>query len=71
MERQDPAGFSQPLTSWIPEKFAKVGKYLKLKNEDDTWTDGWKVLEVGDRKDAKAVEVAQQAHKKQRSVSDI
>ena len=29
------------MTSWVPEKFAKQGKYLKLKEDD-----GWKVVEV-------------------------
>jgi hypothetical protein len=71
MRRDDPAGFHQRCVSWIPERFAKVGKYLKLKNDDDTWTDGWKVQEVGDRKDHKAVASAEQAHKKQRANSDI
>ena len=32
------------MTSWIPEEFARVGKVLKLKDED-----GWKVISVGDR----------------------
>ena len=34
-------------TSWIPEKFAHVGKILKLKNEDDKWSNGWIVCFVG------------------------
>tara|TARA_Y100000034_G_scaffold137002_1_gene218245 strand:+ start:5502 stop:5705 length:204 start_codon:yes stop_codon:yes gene_type:complete len=29
-------------TSWIPEKFAVKGNYLRLKDDD-----GWKVLDVG------------------------
>lgn len=29
------------VTVWIPEHFAHVGKYLKIKDED-----GWQVLEV-------------------------
>ncbi len=29
--------------SWIPEKFAEVGKVLKIKNDDDEWVDGWVV----------------------------
>lgn len=31
--------------SWIPEKYAKVGKYVKLKDDD-----GWEVIEVGTKK---------------------
>jgi hypothetical protein len=33
--------------SFIPEKFAKVGEVVKLKNEDGRWTDGWVVKRVG------------------------
>lgn len=29
--------------SWIPEKYAETGKYLKLKNENGEWVDGWVV----------------------------
>jgi hypothetical protein len=34
------------MTSWIPEGFAKVGKVLKLKDED-----GWVVSSIGERLD--------------------
>lgn len=37
------------LTSWIPEKYAKVGKYVRLYH-NGKWHDGWKVTEVGDKK---------------------
>ena len=33
--------------SWIPERFAKVGKILKLKSENDIWDNGWVVTFVG------------------------
>lgn len=39
-------GYTQT-TTYIPTKFAKVGKHLRLKNEHDVWTDGWVVLSVG------------------------
>jgi hypothetical protein len=32
--------------AWIPEEFAKVGKVLELREEDKTWTDGWRVVEA-------------------------
>lgn len=38
------AGFLD--TCWIPVEHAKQGKYIKLKNEDGTWDDGWQVREV-------------------------
>lgn len=33
--------------SWIPEKYAKLNKVLKLKN-NDVWTDGWIVTTVSE-----------------------
>ena len=34
-------------TSWLPLKFAKKGRMLRLKNsETNIWTDGWKVTKV-------------------------
>lgn len=34
------------VVSWIPEKFAEVGRVVKLKDDDKTWEDGWVVREV-------------------------
>ena len=34
-------------TSYIPQKFAKVGRLLKLKDNNDTCIDGWVVEHVG------------------------
>ena len=33
-------------TSWIPQKFAKVGRVVKLKDSDE-WSDGWVVEWTG------------------------
>jgi hypothetical protein len=33
-------------TSWIPEKFAVLGKVLKLKDDDGSWDNGWVVEAV-------------------------
>ena len=58
-------------TTWIPEKYAKKGKYLKLKN-DDVWVDGWLVTEVGEnRKPEELVKERSQDYKQQRKASDI
>lgn len=35
------------LVTWIPNKFAILGKILKLR-EDDSWDDGWVVNEIFD-----------------------
>ena len=34
-------------TSWLPEKFAVVGKVLRLRCVG-TWSDGWCVVRVGE-----------------------
>lgn len=34
-------------TSYIPQRFAKVGEVLKLKDKD-AWVDGWIVEKVGE-----------------------
>jgi hypothetical protein len=31
-------------TTWIPEQYAIVGNYIKLKDEHDVWVDGWRVI---------------------------
>lgn len=36
-------------TSWIPDKFAVVGKVLKLRDEDGNWENGWIVKSAGNR----------------------
>ena len=53
-------------TSWIPERFARQGKYLKLKGDD-----GWLVESVGNRMEEKMVLERSQDHKHQRKASDI
>jgi len=53
--------------SWIPEKFAIVGKFLKLKEEN-----GWQVEEVYDPAMAyEDVNERSQDYKKTRIASDI
>jgi len=52
--------------SWIPEKFAKVGNYVRLKDDD-----GWKVVEVFSTMDSKKVQERSIDYRNQRKVSDI
>ena len=38
------------VVSWIPEKFAVVGKVVKIRDDKtDEWSDGWVVASVSDR----------------------
>jgi hypothetical protein len=46
-------------TSWIPEEFAKVGRVLRLKDED-----GWVVTSVGDRLDGEIANRRSVEHRK-------
>jgi len=52
--------------SWIPAKFVKIGKVLKLKGED-----GWLVKETYSTLDEKVVEANSRDFIKQRDASDI
>lgn len=33
--------------SWLPEKYAVKGKFLKLKDRNKEWDDHWEVIYVG------------------------
>ncbi len=58
--------------AWIPKKFAVKDKYIKLKQEDDTWEDGWCVLSVGDVVlDGAVLAERNQDYKQTRRASDI
>jgi hypothetical protein len=59
--------------AWIPEKFAVIGNYIKIKKDDGTWDDGWKVTGDGERKilTAKDADQQSQLYKKTRKASDI
>ena len=35
-------------TSYIPMQYAKLGRVLKLRGDDDAWVDGWVVESVGE-----------------------
>jgi len=57
--------------AWIPEKFAKYNKVLKLKCDDNSWNDGWIVQEVYNSKDEKYIFEHERDWAKQRKASDI
>jgi len=58
-------------TSWIPEKYAKVGRSIKLKNNFNLWDYGWEVSEVFTRSMSDMVDERSQDYKHQREASDI
>jgi hypothetical protein len=58
-------------TSWLPERFAKVGRYVKLKRDDDSWEDGWQVVSTGARMKESILRDRSQDYKRTRQASDI
>lgn len=56
--------------SWIPEQFAKVGRFLKLL-EKDVWENGWQVVSVGGRQSREERIERGRDHVNQRKGSDI
>jgi hypothetical protein len=57
--------------AWIPAKFAKVGKYVKIKQEDGSWDNGWEITSVGSKRKAEYVESNERDYLKQRKASDV
>lgn len=57
-------------TRWIPEKFAKVDQYIKVKR-DGVEEDGWQVLSVGARRDGQYIMEHERNYLTQREASDI
>ena len=54
-------------TCWIPTKFARVGKWLRINDED-----GWLVLGVGDTHlPSKYIEERKNDYRSQRQASDV
>ena len=63
--------------AWIPEKFAKLNKFIKLKFYDSVedlhfWDDGWKIKFVGQiRRDEKEAIERNQDYKRMKKATDI
>lgn len=50
LEKPNAGGGTVCAQGWIPEEFAKIGKSLKMENDDGSWEFGWKVVGIGGRK---------------------
>jgi hypothetical protein len=57
--------------SWLPERYAKKNKILKIKTEDSEWENGWVVCNVYEGKDEKYVLANERNYIHQRKISDI
>lgn len=72
MEREEEVG-KAVTTSWLPEKFARIGQVVKLQNRaTKEWSDGWiiKCVSSLSREKSEVIERSQD-HKRQRKASDI
>ena len=56
---------------WLPEVHARVGHVVKVRAEDGTWDDGWRVVEVYTRATAEDMRHRGRDHLTQRAASDI
>ena len=57
---------SRHTVAWIPERYAIVGKVVKLLDED-----GWEVIEAYNRMASAYVNERSQDHKRHRKATDI
>jgi hypothetical protein len=58
--------------AWIPTQFANIGKFIKIKQDDGSWDDGWEVIGVSEGiKTSEEADYNSQLYKKTRKASDI
>ena len=57
--------------SWIPSKIALKGKTVRLKEEDGTWTEGWKVTATYAVMDSEEQRERSRDYTRTRDASDI
>jgi len=58
-------------TTWLPQKYAKAGKFLKLKNDHGEWENGWEVIKTFAVQPTPEVKKNEQDYRHQREASDI
>jgi hypothetical protein len=56
---------------WAKEKFAQVGMMVKVKEDDGSWSYGWKVINCWEKAKKEDVMERQRYWKDQRKASDI
>jgi len=64
-------GGSQHLVTWTKEKHAEVGKKVKVKMGDGSWSLGWTVVDCWDRLTKEEVMERKNYYRTQRQASDI
>jgi hypothetical protein len=56
--------------SWIHEKYAVMGKWIKLK-ENGVWEDRWQVMDCGARELTEKIKKRENDYKRMKLVTDI
>jgi hypothetical protein len=69
MERQEDST-TVTTTSWIPDKFAKAGANIRLKDENGDWAP-WRVVEVGAALPEDVMKKVSRQHKNMRKMTDV
>jgi len=59
------------MVSWIPEKYAKKNKQLKLREENGQWEDGWVVINTYGKRLSTYCSLHERDYTRQREASDI
>jgi len=71
LEKKTETGSVTKTVTWIPECYAKVGRYIKLKDNEGLWEDGWRVVCTGSKMIASTLTERSQDFKRTRKASDI
>ncbi len=59
-------------TTWLPEAYARPGAFVRLRQADGSWSDGWRVESVGPwTLSEETMRKAERSYLKQRDASDI
>ena len=59
------------MITWLPERYSIKNKYLKLKNKEGNWINGWQVVETYSKIKKEDAIIASQDYKNQRKESDV
>ena len=70
--KRQPKDTIKTTVTWLPLKYALVGRWLKLKNRDTgEWEDHWCVMSASEPRPAAVVEAMSRDYLNQRNVSDV
>lgn len=71
LRKKSKDGSTLEQVSWIPESLARIGKVLRLRDDGETWSNGWEVTVAGSLRPANLVEAGSRDYLRTRKASDI